>query len=67
MGIKDRLSVTEFNVTKGRADSAEAAVPGAKPAKKKKNYTEFYDTACIAMVERLYEPILKQFNYSFGH
>jgi hypothetical protein len=67
MGIKDRLSVTEFNVTKGRADSAEAAVPDAKPAKKKKNYTEFYDTACIAMVERLYEPILKQFNYSFGH
>lgn len=67
MGISEHLSVTEFNVTKGRAENAAAPAPEAKPVKKKKNYTEYYDPACIAMVEKLYEPILKQFNYSFGH
>jgi hypothetical protein len=34
--------------------------------KKKKNYTEYYDPASIAVVEKLYEPILKRFDYRFG-
>lgn len=67
VGIEERFSVTEYNVTKGRSDTSEAtAAPDAPPKKKKKNYTEYYDPACIALVERLYEPILERFDYRFG-
>jgi hypothetical protein len=34
--------------------------------KKKKNYTEYYDTESVGIVEKLYEPILKRFDYKFG-
>lgn len=66
IGITEPLSVTEFNVTKGRAEGGAAAPDATKVKKKKKNYTEYYDTECIEIVEKLYEPILKRFNYKFG-
>jgi hypothetical protein len=66
VGIEEHLSVTEFNVTKGRAvDAGQQAAPEAAK-KRKKNYTEYYDPMCIAMVDKLYEPILKRFDYRFG-
>lgn len=69
IGVTEPLSVTEYNITKGRADNGSAGAASAadaKPKKKKKNYTEYYDDDCIAIVEKLYEPILKRFNYRFG-
>lgn len=67
VGIDEPLSVTEYNVTRGRADTSGATVAQeAPPQRKKKNYTEYYDAACIAMAEKLYEPILKRFDYRFG-
>lgn len=61
IGVTEPMSVIEHNVTKARADKAGPAVK-----RKKKSYTEYYDDGCVAVVERLYEPILKRFNYRFG-
>jgi len=66
IGITEPMSVTEYNVTKARAEGGAAAPDAAKVKRKKKNYTEYYDTECVALVEKLYEPILKRFNYRFG-
>lgn len=66
IGVTEPLSVTEYNITKGRAEGGAAAPDAGKVKKKKKNYTEYYDPASIAVVEKLYEPILKRFNYRFG-
>lgn len=67
VGVTEAMSVTEFNITKGRVEGeAPAAEVAAKPKKKKKNYTEYYDTACVEIVEKMYAPILKRFNYRFG-
>lgn len=66
VGVEERLSVTEYNVTQGRTETGAATVGQDAPPKKKKNYTEYYDPKCIAMAEKLYEPILKRFDYRFG-
>jgi hypothetical protein len=66
IGVSESLSVTEYNITKGRADGGAAAPDAGKVKKKKKNYTEYYDTACVEIVEKLYEPIINRFNYRFG-
>ena len=66
IGVSEPLSVTEYNITKGRAEGGVAAPDAGKVQKKKKNYTEYYDTACVEIVEKLYEPIIKRFNYRFG-
>jgi hypothetical protein len=66
IGVTEPLSVTEYNITKGRAEGGAAAPDAGKVKKKKKNYTEYYDPASIAVVEKLYEPILKRFDYRFG-
>jgi hypothetical protein len=66
IGVAEPLSVTEYNITKGRAEGGASAPDAGKVKKKKKNYTEYYDTACVEVVEKLYEPIIKRFNYSFG-
>lgn len=65
IGVTEPLSVTEYNITKARADDKAASEPQA-PKKKKKNYTEYYDDACVAFVQKLYEPILTRFDYRFG-
>jgi hypothetical protein len=66
IGVTEPMSVTEYNITKGRVEGEAAAAEIAKPKKKKKNYTEYYDTACVDIVEKMYEPILRRFNYRFG-
>jgi len=63
VGIAEHLSVATFNVTKGRAAEGATAPDVAEPRPKKKNYAEYYDPACAAMVEKLYAPILARFNY----
>lgn len=65
IGVTEPLSVTEYNITKARADEKAPAEPQA-PKKKKKNYTEYYDDECVAIVQRLYQPILERFDYRFG-
>jgi hypothetical protein len=66
IGVSEQLSVTEYNITKGRADAGADAPDAGKVKKKKKNYTEYYDPACVEVVEKLYEPIIRRFNYRFG-
>ena len=66
IGVTEPLSVTEYNITKGRAEGGAEAPDAGKVKKKKKNYTEYYDSTCVEVVEKLYEPILKRFNYKFG-
>lgn len=66
IGVSEPLSVTEYNITKGRAEGGAEAPDAGKVKKKKKNYTEYYDSTCVEVVEKLYEPILKRFNYHFG-
>lgn len=66
IGITEPLSVTTFNVTRGRAESGSPAAEAEPPKPKKKNYAEYYDPASVAIVERLYEPILKRFDYRFS-
>lgn len=63
IGVSEPLSVFEHNITKGRADTAAPAV-AAKP--RKKRYTEYYNDEAIAVVQRLYAPILERFDYRFG-
>jgi hypothetical protein len=68
IGVTEPLSITEYNITKARAEG-DAAAPTAEAApvkKKKKNYTEYYDSHCVSVVEKLYEPILQRFHYRFG-
>jgi hypothetical protein len=66
VGITEPLSVTPFNVTRGRAETGRGASEAEAPKPKKKNYAEYYDPACVAIVEKLYEPILKRFDYRFA-
>jgi hypothetical protein len=66
ISVTEPMSVTEYNITKGRVEGQAPAAEAAKPKKKKKNYTEYYDTACVEIVEKMYEPILKRYNYRFG-
>jgi hypothetical protein len=61
IGVSEPMSVFEHNITKARADTATPEVK-----KKKKIYTEYYDSDSVAFVEKLYEPIIKRFNYRFG-
>ena len=63
VGISEHLSVTTFNVTKGRAAAGAAAPDAELPRPRKKSYVEYYDPACAAMVEQLYAPILARFDY----
>jgi sulfotransferase famil protein len=65
IGVTEPMPVTEYNITKGRVEGGAGAPDAAKP-KRKKNYTEYYDTACVEIVAKMYEPILQRFNYRFG-
>lgn len=64
IGIAQPVPIIVHNITKGRAEAGEPAAPVVK--KKKKNYTEYYDDASVAVVERLYAPILERFGYRFA-
>lgn len=66
IGVTEPLSITEYNITKARAEGDSGKPAAAAVKKKKKNYTEYYDDVSIGIVEKLYEPILKRFNYRFG-
>lgn len=66
IGVTEHLSVTEYNITKARAEGGASAPDATTVKKKKKNYTEYYDEKCIDVVQKLYEPILTRFNYKFG-
>ena len=66
IGIGESIPIIEYNVTKGRAEDGAAAADAAKPKRTKKRYTEYYDPASIEAAEKLFEPILRRFNYRFG-
>ena len=54
IGIPGKIEVAQFNVTTERVDSG-----------KKKDFREFYDASSIALVQRLYAPVIEQFGYQF--
>ena len=55
LGIEGHYPVGEFNVTTERVDSGQ-----------KRDYRELYDAGSIAIVQKLYAPVLDRFGYEFG-
>ena len=54
IGIPHKVEVAQYNVTTER-------VAGGK----KKDYREFYDADSVALVEKLYAPVIERFGYRF--
>ena len=56
VGISPPVEVEEFNVTAARAESP----------KKKRGYSDYYTPESVAIVERMFAPVIAQFGYRFG-
>ena len=54
IGVKVPVQVVQHNVTVERVEGG-----------KKRDYREFYDAPSIALVERLYAPVIERFGYTF--
>lgn len=54
IGVAQKVEVVQYNVTTERVDGG-----------KKKDYRSFYDADSIALVERLYAPVIERFGYRF--
>lgn len=57
-GIAEPVAIIEHNVTAARVEA-----PGTKV---KKRYTDYYDPASVALVEKTYAEVLQRFGYRFG-
>lgn len=55
VGISPPVEVEEFNVTAARAESP----------KKKRGYSDYYTPESVAIVERMFAPVIAQFGYRF--
>ena len=60
IGEKEEISVFQHNVTEARIERPD------KQVTRKRRYTEYYDDATVAAVERLYKPVIDRFHYKFG-
>lgn len=58
VGIAEPVTIIEHNVTIARIET-----PGTKV---KKRYTDYYDPASVALVEKTYAEVLQRFGYRFG-
>ncbi|HSI60263.1 MAG TPA: sulfotransferase family 2 domain-containing protein [Ideonella sp.] len=68
IGVTEPLSVTEYNITEARKDTAakDAATAASTAIKRKKNYADYYDKPGVAIVEQMFAPIIERFGYRFA-